>query len=330
MILAGDIGGTNARLALFAPKSKRPARVEVFESRKFQNLETVVRIFLGPRAPRITSACFGVAGPVVRNRCEATNLPWVIDGRVLARKLKLRSVQLINDLVALSIGALTAPPSKLHLVHGSSLPRKKGATLAVIAAGTGLGEAALFWNGRRFLPCGTEGGHTDFAPRDEIECELLLWMRKRLGGRVSYERLLSGNGFGALYDFFREVKKAPEPRDVTEAIATAPDRNAAISHHGTEGSSEACVLAVERFVGIYGAEAGNLALKMLATGGVFVAGNIAAHVMPVIERGGFAKSFGDKGRFGALLENVPVAVVMDSQIGLAGSAHYAQSFREFS
>lgn len=321
MILAGDIGGTNARVALLAPDAKKPLRQQTFDSRAYPSLESVLREFLGPRPPKISAASFGVAGPVVNNRCVATNLPWIVDGRAIARKLKIRRVSLINDLVAIALGALTVPASKLRVLHGGGAPKRKGANVAVIAAGTGLGQAALIWDGARFVPCGTEGGHVDFAPRDDLELELLLFLRRRFG-HVSYERVLSGPGLGNLYDFFREVKRVEEDRDVSEAIATAPDRNAEIASHGTSGSSEACARAVDLFATIYGAEAGNLALKTLAMGGVYVAGKIAGVLLKHLERS-FSRAFTDKGRFAALLAKVPVAVVLDSEIGLAGSSYHA-------
>jgi glucokinase len=323
VILAGDIGGTNARLALYGPSAKKPVRVEVFESRAYPSIEGVLRAFLGPRPPKLRAATLGVAGPVVNNRCAATNLPWVIDGRALARRHRIKKVSLINDLVALALGSLTVTRSKLSLLQGDAPPRKKGANVCVLAAGTGLGEAALIWDGARFVPCGTEGGHADFAARDELETELLLFLRKKVGGRVSYERVLSGNGLGNLYDFFREQKRVPEGAEVSEAIASAADRNLEISTRGMDGSSEACARAVELFVTIYGAEAGNMALKTLATGGVFVAGGIAASMAKILERGGFVRAFNDKGRFAPMLSRVPVALVLDKHVGLAGSAYHA-------
>jgi glucokinase len=323
VILAGDIGGTRARLALYAPKGKKPLRQQVFESRAFPSLEAVLRVFLGLRPPKIAAATFGIAGPVVNNRATATNLPWQIDGRTIARKLGIKKVTLINDLVALALGAHTVSKSKLVVIQGDAPPRKKGANVAVIAAGTGLGEAALIWDGARFVPLGTEGGHTDFAPRDDLEMDLLRWLKKKVGGRVSYERILSGAGLGNVYDFLREAKGAEEPREVSDAIARAADRNAEISASGLAGKSEASARAVELFATIYGAEAGNLALKMLATGGVYVAGGVAAFMAPVLVKSGFVRAFTDKGRFAPVMQKMPVAIVKDPYIGLAGSAYHA-------
>ena len=230
MLLIGDIGGTHARLSLLDPKGKS-LRLKVFESRKYPSLEIVVREFLGKPAPRVTVAAFGIAGPVVNGRCTATNLPWVVDSRVLARKLGIRKVTLLNDLVALSLGALSVPPRRLHLMGTAGPPKKKGANIAVIAAGTGLGEAILVWDGARFLPTATEGGHSDLAPRDDLEVELLQFLRGRFG-HVSWERVLSGDGLGSLYDFFRQARSVAESVENARDIEAASDRNAAIGELG--------------------------------------------------------------------------------------------------
>jgi glucokinase len=333
MILAGDIGGTNARLALCTPDGKRIVRQDAIPSRDQPSLERIVKAFLGPRPPSIRAATLGIAGPVVGGRVQTTNLPWVLDERSLSRKLGIAKVTLINDLVALGLGALTAPRSKLHKLQGGSLPRKKGATLAVIAAGTGLGECALVWDGRNggFVPLGTEGGHTDFAPQSALETELYDYLLGLSalhpdgnGSRhVSYERIVSGPGLGRLYDFFRDVKKMPEAPKNTLALGAAPDRNAAIARLGASGESALARGALELFASLYGAEAGNLALKTLATGGVFVAGGIAASLANELGRGPFLTSFAAKGRMRPLLEKVPIAVVLDSKVGLAGSVYHA-------
>ena len=323
MLLAGDIGGTHARLALLSPDG-RAVRQEVFESRSFPSLEAVLRTFLGKPAPRVTAAAFGVAGPVVNGRCVATNLPWVIDARVLSRKLGIRKVTLLNDLVALSLGALGVPRSKLRALGEAGVPKKKGANVAVIAAGTGLGEAMLVWDGEseRLVPSGTEGGHVDFAPSDALEAELLGFLRGRFG-HVSWERVVSGQGLGNLYDFFRLSKSLGETAASAAVLEAAPDRNAAIAQLGEEGKSEPAVRAVELFARLYGAEAGNLALKTLAVGGVYVCGNIAAKMLPRLQGGAFRAAFEDKGRFRTVLEKVPVAVVLDSDVGLAGAKRVA-------
>lgn len=320
MFLAGDIGGTHARLVLLGPNG-RAQRHEVFDSRKYVSLEAVVREFLGRKPAKVTAAAFGLAGPVVDQRFVGTNLPWRVDARLLSRKLGIKRVTLLNDLVALSLGALDASAKKLVPLGNAGVPKKKGANLAVIAAGTGLGEALLVWDGTRFLPSATEGGHADFAPRDDVEVELLHFLRARFG-HVSWERVLSGNGLGNLYDFFR-ARGCAEGADNAHALAAAADRNAAIAQMGLERRSEAAARALELFASIYGAEAGNLALKSLAVGGVYVCGNIADRMLEVLSRGAFRTAFVDKGRFAPLMERIPVAVVRDPDIGLAGATRVA-------
>jgi glucokinase len=323
VLIAGDIGGTHARLTLLAPDG-RLVRREVFESRTFSSLEAVLRAFLGKPAPRVSAAAFGVAGPVVHGRCVATNLPWIIDARALQKKLGIRKVTLLNDLVALSLGALGVPKAKLRPLGAAGAPKKKGANVAVIAAGTGLGEAMLVWDeeGERFVASATEGGHSDFAPTSDLEAELLAHLRGRFG-HVSVERVLSGSGLGNLYDFFRQARSLGESADGAQALEAAADRNAAIAQLGLAGTSRAATAAVELFARIYGAEAGNLALKTLAVGGVYVCGNIAVKMLPLLEKGAFRAAFEDKGRFRALMETIPVTVVLDSDVGLAGSRRVA-------
>jgi glucokinase len=323
MILAGDIGGTRARLALYDGTKSRPVKHDVFESRAYGSLEDVVRAFLGRGAAKsIEAATFGIAGPVIDQRCIATNLPWVVDARVLAKKLGIARVTLLNDLVALAFGALTVPAERQRLLHGEALPAKRGGNLAVIAAGTGLGEAALVWDGAKHVPLATEGGHCDFAPRTPLEWELFAWLERRYG-HVSWERLVAGPGFSALYDFFHDARKVDDTRENRELLAESPDRNAAVAELGARGKSEPARMAVELFARLYGAEAGNLALKTLATAGVYVAGGIAGHMADTLARCGFVDAFLDKGRFRVLLERVPVAIVLDADIGLAGSRYHA-------
>jgi glucokinase len=323
VILAGDVGGTNARLALYEGGKGKPLRQGTFESRAHKSLEAVVLAFLGAKlTSRVKVATFGIAGPVIDQRCAATNFPWVVDARVVARKLGIGRVTLLNDLVALAFGSLTVAASKIRVLHGNGPPRKKGGNLAVIAAGTGLGEAGLVWGGDAHLPLATEGGHVDFAPRDLLEWELLAWLGKRFG-HVSYERIVAGPGFSNLYDFFVTEKRMAESRENAQLLAEATDRNATIAELGASGKSEPASRALDLFARIYGAEAGNLALKTFATAGVFVAGGIAGHMVETLAKGPFVEAYLDKGRFRSLLETVPVAVVMDADIGLAGSRYHA-------
>jgi glucokinase len=327
VFLAGDIGGTRSRLSLLqrTPTGGRIVRQEVFESRSFASLEAVVRAFLGKPGPRVTAAAFGVAGPVVKGRALITNLGWVVDARAMSRKLGIKKVSLLNDLVALAVGTLVVPRSKVRVLGDAGAPKRKGANLAVLAAGTGLGEAMLVWDEstQRHVPSPTEGGHTDFAPADELEDELAVFLRKQFGKHVSWERILSGDGLGSLYDFFREAKGVAETEGNAAAIGAAPDRNAAIAQLGMDGKSKAAARAVDLFASIYGAEAGNLALKTLSVGGVYVCGNIAARMLPVLQRGSFHRAFVAKGRQQALMERIPVGVVLDAGIGLAGAERVA-------
>ncbi|MGH7438361.1 MAG: glucokinase [Polyangiaceae bacterium] len=332
MIVVGDIGGTRARLSLLSPTG-RTVRHQAYESRKYPSLEAVVQAFLAEESagkggkasrarPKVTAAAFGIAGPVVNGRCVATNLPWVADEQVLARRREIKRVRLLHDRGALSLGALTVPKSKLRVLGAAGSPKRKGASVAVIAAGTGLGEAILIWDGSRFVPSATEGGHSDFAPNGEVDVGLYAFLRAR-HGHVSWERVLSGNGLGNLYDYFASAGGVPESADNARAVATAADRNAEIARLAEGRQSEVAARAVELFAKLYGAEAGNLALKSLAVGGVFVCGNIAARMAGSLEANGFIESFAAKGRFEALMRAIPVAVVLDSDIGLAGAASVA-------
>jgi glucokinase len=325
MLLVGDIGGTNTRLALFTDDAAEVVRQDISPSASHKSLGAAIEAFLaagGARRPRLRGATFGIAGPVLHGRAKATNLPWVVDERALEKQLGLPRVTLVNDLVALAIGAVAARKRDVHLLSGKSLPRATKGTVVVIAAGTGLGEAALVRSGDALVPCGTEGGHADFAPRTSLEWELREFIAERVGGRVSYERVLSGPGLGTLYDFFHDKRGVAESPAMARALAQAEDRNAAIARLGSVGDSEACRLALELFASLYGAEAGNLALKFLATGGVFLAGKIAASILPTLTAQ-FVPAFVDKGRFRSLLEGLPVAVVKSSSVGLYGSARHA-------
>ena len=297
----------------------------VVPSASHPSLASAVRAFLasrGGKPPKIRAATFGIAGPVLGGRVRATNFPWVVDERVLRRQLGIARVTVINDLVALALGAVAAKRKDLHLLRGSRPPRAGGGNIVVIAAGTGLGEAALVWDGARLVPCGTEGGHADFAPRDPIEWDLREFVADKVGGRVSVERVVSGPGLGMVYDFFRERRGVAEAPETATLIAEAPDRNAMIAELGRTGRSEACKLALGRFASLYGAEAGNLALKLLAVGGVFVAGTIAASNLQALEDR-FVPAFLDKGRFVTLLEKMPLCVVKSASVGLYGTARHA-------
>jgi len=321
MILAGDVGGTKTHLAIFRPKGRAfiPVAERRVLSRHYPGLVAIVRETVASHRGRITAACFGVAGPILNGRCEATNLPWTVDADALRRTLGLRAVGLINDLEALAYGIEAVPRGRLAALNAGT-PRPHGA-IAVIAAGTGLGEAALVWDGERYHAAPSEGGHTDFAPRNEMEVELLRYLQRRFG-HVSYERIVSGPGKISVYEFVKARERAKEPAWLKQRLA-AGDPSAVISDIAMERAWQPCVKALDLFVSIYGAEAGNLALKVLATGGVYLGGGIAPAILPALKDGTFMKAFKDKGRLSPLLSRMPVRVILDGRAALYGAARYA-------
>ncbi|MGH7280118.1 MAG: glucokinase [Polyangiaceae bacterium] len=320
MILAGDVGGTNTRLGIFSADGKSRIRVEIYPSKAHKSFEEIAKKFLKAGKEKPLRGCIGVAGPVIDGKCEATNLPWKLDAKKIGKDLGIKSLALQNDLASVAIGSMHAPRRKVTLLQGNAPPSATGENLAVISAGTGLGEAFLVWDGERHVACATEGGHVDFAPRNKVEIELFEFLQKRVGGRVSFERVVSGPGLGNLYDFFRDSVGVGETQAAADAVERARDRNALITELALTGKSKPAQRAVELFGSLYGSEAANLALKTLATGGVFVAGGIAAALQPLLKSGPFMKSFLDKGRMSALLAKIPVAIVLDSEVGLQGSA----------
>lgn len=342
MILAGDIGGTKTNLALFDWKTERvePERQQTFFSTDYESFEEVLAEFLKPPAPEplaeleegepadpapskesppIQAACFGVPGPVIENRCRTTNLPWIVDGPALAKRFQIEQVRLLNDLEATAHGLLVLTPEETEALNEGAPPPVKGA-LALIAAGTGLGEAILFWNGQRYQPMPSEGGHADFAPNSDLEIELLRHLRASYL-HVSYERVLSGPGLHAIYEFLRDTKKN-EPTWVAERLKTG-DPAAIIGQIGLSGQAEICVQALDLFATIYGAESGNLALKALALNGVYVGGGIAPKLLPKLKDGTFMRAFTAKGRYKRLMSTIPVRVITNDKAGLLGAASVA-------
>ncbi len=321
MILAGDIGGTKTNLAYFSFENDA-FTLQMFASypsKHHSSLRDIVQQFTSEHSARITGAAFGIAGPVSNGRSEATNLPWVVDAAELASTLKLPHVWLLNDLSATAYGILRLPENdKLIINAGTPEPH---APIAIIAAGTGLGEGGLVWDGTRYRTLPSEGGHTDFAPRNELEIDLLRFMLKRYE-RVSYERLVSGPGLYSIYEFLRSRSNEPEPLWLRENIHRG-DASAVVSQAAMEQKDQVCVEALDTFVSLYGAETGNLALKLLSTGGVFVAGGIAPKILQRIQHGSFISSFAQKGRFTNLLRRMPVSVVLNDKAALFGAAHCA-------
>ena len=326
MILAGDIGGTKVDLALysFVQGDLKPFAEKKYAAKEYPSLEAVVQDFLKASQPpeTVTSACFGVPGPVRDGKLKLTNLPWVLDSRVLSRDLEIDHLFLINDLEANGYGIPELPASMIRTLSAGD-PSVAG-NRGLIAAGTGLGEAVLVWNGKAHMPMASEGGHTDYAPRTDEEIELLRYLRRTLNGRVSYERVVSGIGMANLYAFLRDEKGMEEPAWLKERMQTE-DPNAVIGELAVTGESELCVRALDLFVSAYGAEAGNLALKVLSLGGIYIGGGIAPKIIEVLQRGEFMKAFTDKGRMSALLEQIPVHIILESRAALIGAASYAEA-----
>jgi glucokinase len=325
MILAGDIGGTNTRLALFELNAGAIVSIAkaTFTSNNYANLEEIVDKFRSTYPQHITQACFGVAGPVKHSRCDATNLPWVVDAQVLANLLDLQTVGLINDLEANVLGISILNSTNLVTLNPGEADAEGNA--ALIAAGTGLGEAGLYWDGRHYQPIASEGGHADFAPSNELEIELLRYLMARFG-RVSWERVLSGPGLYNIYQFLRDTGRGNEPNWLATEIQEL-DPPSAISQAALSGQSSLCDLTLELFIALYGAEAGNLALTMKATGGLFIGGGIAPKLIERIDSTTtFMDAFTAKGRMRSLLAAIPVQVIMFDKTALWGAAVWASNF----
>jgi len=326
MILAGDIGGTKTNLAIF-DGGKEPLAVDFeksYPSQEYRSLNEVIAAFRKEHAVTITGAAFGIAGPILEGRSKLTNLGWDVSAAGIAADLRLKTVGLLNDLEATAYGILRLRKEDLVVLQaGKAEPR---GAIAVIAAGTGLGEGALVWDGRRYRAMPSEGGHSDFAPRNELEMDLLRFLLGR-HARVSYERVIAGPGLVSLYEFFRSRAKNPEPAWLRDRMA-AGDPSAVVSSAGLEGTEESCAGALRLFVSLYGAEAGNVALKFLATGGVYIGGGIAPKILAEIRKDEFIASFNHKGRYEPLLRRMPVLVVLNDKTALLGAAHYALTMHE--
>lgn len=321
MILAGDIGGTKSLLAFFAPGGDPRAALDErsLPSRDFPGLAAVLAEFLRKTSNRVERACFGVPGPVVAGRCETPNLPWVVETAELQRLLGAE-VLLINDLEATGYGIATLRPDEFVTLNERKANPVGNA--ALIAPGTGLGEAILFWDGRQHRPSASEGGHADFAPRNELEIDLLRHLLKTYD-HVSYDQVISGRGLRQVYDFFRSTGRFEEPTWLKQELESADDASAVISRAALEKRSELCVQALDLWVSVFGAEAGNLALKALATGGVYLGGGIAPKILPKLKQGGFLQAFWDKGRLGPLVAQMPVRVILNEKTALYGAAAFA-------
>jgi len=322
MILAGDIGGTNSRLAFFEEQGGelRLALHRDFPSRQARGLEEIVARFVAQEGQRVECAGFGVAGPVRDGRCTATNLPWVIEAAALARELGLSAAALLNDLEAYAWGAMELPAADF-LVLNPGAPGASG-NAAVVAAGTGLGQAGLYWDGQRYHPFACEGGHADFAPNGDLQVELYRYLAAKLG-HVSCERVLSGPGLKNVYDFLRDTGHFPEPAWLGEELRAAENPPATIAGGALEHKAEICEQALDLWTAVYGSEAGNFALRILATGGVYLGGGIAPKIRSKLQEPTFLRAFVAKGRMQPLLESVPVRIILNESAGLIGAARCA-------
>jgi len=326
VILAGDVGGTKCNLALFSENS---GKLEViyrqrFASKEFAHFDLLVKEFSRQAAPhlrneKIRAAGFGVAGPVINNRIHATNLPWIVDSETLSAELAVKTIALMNDLGATGHSLEHLSPKDFCVLNpGIPYP---GASRALLAAGTGLGEGILFWDGTRYRVVPSEGGHSDFAPRTDQQIELLRFMRHRYP-QVSWELILSGRGFRTLHDFLAPNVKHP--------VFDDPDADPApfITQSALDRSCPICVEVLDLWISIYGAEAGNLALKVMALSGVYVAGGIAVKLLPKMKEGVFIHAFKDKWRYADMLVDIPVSIVLNEDAPLIGAAYEAYAAAE--
>jgi len=322
MLLAGDIGGTKTALAILSDEGGPYAPLTQMEvhSADYASLEAIATEFVTQAQLPVDRACFGVAGPVFGGRVTTTNLPWHIDEASIAKDLNLKAVHLMNDLEAIACCVPKLRPVDVHTINAGE--PAAGAALAVIAPGTGLGESFLTWNGQRYKAQCSEGGHSDFAPTDVIQLRLLEFMLKRFD-HVSYEHVCSGIGVPYVYDFLGEVENVPENPEIADQVASAHDRSMPIIRYALDphSPSKRCAATINIVASILGSEAGNLALKVLATGGVYLAGGLATHILPVLDGPHFLQPFRLKGRFSDMMSRIPVHIIV-GRAALAGAAIY--------
>ncbi len=329
MLLAGDIGGTKTDLAIFTVERgpHSPITQTQVHSADYPSLEALVKEFLEKAKTPVERACFDVAGPVIDGRVKITNLPWVIDEASLARDLNFKFVHLMNDLEAVARAVPILRVSDLITLNvGQPVP--KGA-IAVVAPGTGLGESFLTWDGSKYISHSSEGGHADFAPTNERQIGLLKYMLKRFD-HVSVERVCSGIGIPYIYEYLRDIERIPEEPEIAELIASATDRTAVITNSAFDehNPSELCRATVDTFVSILASEAANMALKVMATGGVYLAGGIPLHIPRAAEELRFMETFKRKGRFTQLMDHIPVHVILNRAALLGSAAFGLESFKE--
>jgi len=329
MLLAGDIGGTKTDLAIFSVERgpHSPITQTQVHSADYPSLQVLVKEFLEKAKTPVERACFDVAGPVINGSVKITNLPWVIDEASLAKDLNFKFVHLMNDLeaVARAVPILRAS-DVITLNVGQPVPR---GAIAVVAPGTGLGESFLTWDGSKYVSHSSEGGHADFAPTNYRQIALLKYMLKRFD-HVSVERVCSGIGIPSIYEYLRAVEQIPEKPEIAQAIASASDQTAAITNSAFDeyNPSDLCKATVDTFVSILASEAANLALKVMATGGVYLAGGIPLHIPRAAEESRFMETFKRKGRFTQLMDHIPVHVILNRAALLGSAAYGLESFKE--
>lgn len=321
--LAGDIGGTKTILALFSSEKGplQPVYEMSFASSSYSGLDTIIEDFFSQAKAYATTACFGVAGPVRAGRAVITNLPWQPDTSMLQASHGFSRATLINDLVATGYAIPHLNRTDFFTIN-SGMHVSEGA-LGVIAPGTGLGEVIFTWDGSRYLAVPSEGGHADFGPSSEIESELLDFFKKRYG-HVSYDRICSGRGLPAIYDFYKSLARYEEPDWLSEELAAAEDPAPVIVNAALDETKHCsiCMETLRCFISVLGAEAGNLALKGLTTGGMYVGGGIPPRILPFLKEETFMKSFSSKGRMSYLLSDIPVKVILNPKAALIGAASF--------
>jgi len=332
MILAGDVGGTKVDLALydFTQGVLRMVRNKKYPAAGYTNLQQIVNLFLedaekeGTSRQAVVAACFGCPGPVKDGRIRLTNLPWELDARELAKGLGIEHIFLINDLEANGYGVAELGPDQFYELEAGD--KSVLGHRALVSPGTGLGEALLIWNpvARRHVPLASEGGHVDWAPRNELEIEMLRYLQKKLNGRVSTERVVSGLGLKNIYEFLRDEKKMEEPAWLRERMAVE-DPNFVIGTTGEDGSCELTAKVLELFTASLGAECGNMGLKLLASGGIYIGGGIPPKILKTMKSGVFREAFLDKGRLSPLLHHMPVRVILEEKCALMGAAAFAEA-----
>jgi glucokinase len=329
MLIAGDIGGTKTDLAIYTHEAgpHSPLAQEEVHSAAYPSLQALVTEFVAKVKIPVERACFDVAGPVIDGRVKITNLPWVMDEASLAKDLNLKSVRLMNDLEAVAKAIPVLRPSDVTTLNAGQ-PVPNGA-IGVVAPGTGLGKAFLTWDGSKYVAHSSEGGHCDFAPTDERQIGLLRYMLQRFD-HVGVERVCSGIGIPNIYDYLRDVEHIPESSQITQFIADSKDRTAAIVGFAVnpEHPSKLCTATVDMFISILAGEAGNVALKVLATGGVYLAGGVPLHMLNLLKGPKFMESFQRKGRFADLMKHIPVHIILTRAALLGAAAYGLESFKE--